>query len=208
MTTILYIIPAIVVLISVFLMSFESRLFYVGMVILISIVILIGALLVMSTIVNERKNQTLTFLMSLPITYIDFTKAKLLINIAAYFVAWGILVASTMAVIFHSAHLPNGLMPYALIVLIELMLSFILILAVALVSESELWTIVVMSITNVAVSLFMFLIASIENINQYMNGPVAVWNKPVLMIIGIEVFLGVIIIAITLFIQSRKKDFI
>ena len=189
-------------------MSFESRAFYVGMVLLISIVILIGALLVTTTIVNDRKNQNLAFAMSLPITCLDYTKAKIIVNLSSYFLAWGVLVASTIAVLFYSPHIPNGLIPYALIVLIELMLSFILILGVALVSESELWTIVVMSITNVAVSLFMFLIASIESINQHMNGPVAVWNKLTLTIIGIEVIIAVIIIGLTLYLQSRKKDFI
>jgi ABC-2 type transport system permease protein len=40
--------------------------FYVGLVFLITIMILIGATLVMGTLVGERENQTLAFVMSLP----------------------------------------------------------------------------------------------------------------------------------------------
>jgi ABC-type transport system involved in multi-copper enzyme maturation permease subunit len=194
-------------LISVALLSFESRAFYIGMVLLLSIVILTGALLVINTVVNERKNQTLAFLISLPITYMDYTKAKMIFNLIAYFVIWLILVIGTIGVLYYTEHLPNGLIPYALIILIELLVAFILILGTALISESEKWTIVVMSITNIGVSLFMFLIASMESINQHMNGPIAVWNLTASAIIGIEILVALIIIGVTFYLQSRKKDF-
>jgi ABC-type transport system involved in multi-copper enzyme maturation permease subunit len=194
-------------LISVALLSFESRAFYIGMVLLLSIVILTGALLVINTVVNERKNQTLAFLISLPITYMDFTKAKMIFNLLAYIVIWIILALGTIGVLYYTEHLPSGLIPYALIILIELLVAFILILGTALVTESEKWTIVVMSITNIGVSLFMFLIASMESINQHMNGPIAVWNSTALTVISIEIFVALIIISLTFYLQSRKKDF-
>jgi hypothetical protein len=192
---------------SVFLLTFNNRLFYLGLVLLLSIIILIGALLITSTVVNERKNHTLAFLMSLPITYMDFTKAKMILNLSVFSLVWIILVMATIGVINYSEHLPNGLMPYASIILIELFVAFILILATALVTESETWTIIVMSITNIAVSLFMFLIASISSIKQHMESPMAVWNSTALMIIAIEIIVGLFIIGLTLYLQSRKKDF-
>ena len=194
-------------MVSVFLLSFESRAFYIGMVLLLSILILIGALLVTTTVVNERKNQTLAFLISLPITYMDYTKAKMIFNLSVYFITWIVFVISAIGVIYYTEHLPNGLIPYALIIMIELMVAFIVILATALVTESEKWTIVVMTITNIGVSLFMFLIASINSINQHMEGPEAEWNSTVLLIIGIEILVGLLFIGLTFTLQSRKKDF-
>ena len=192
---------------SVALLSFDNSAFYIGLVLLLSVVILIGALLIFSTVVNERKDKTLAFLMSLPITCMDYTWAKMILNLSAYFVAWLLLVVATIGVIYYSGHLPNGLIPYALIILIELMVAFILVLGVALVTESEVWTIVVVSITNIGVSLFMFLIAAIVSINQHMESPVAVWNSTALMIIGIEILVALMIIGLTFYLQSRKKDF-
>lgn len=195
-------------LVSVYLLSFKNPVFNVGLVLLLSIVIIIGALLVFSTVVNERKKQTLPFLMSLPITCMDYTKAKLAFNLSAYFIAWLLLAVATIGVIFYTEHLPNGLIPYALIILIELMIAFILVLATALVSESEVWTIVVQSISNIAISLFMFLIAGIKGIAMYIEGSKAIWNSTALTIIGIEILVAILIIAITFYLQSRKKDFI
>jgi ABC-type transport system involved in multi-copper enzyme maturation permease subunit len=174
---------------------------------LLSIVILIGAILVTSTVVNERKDQTLAFLISLPITYMDYTKAKMILNLSAYFVVWLILVIGTIGIIYYSKHIPNGLIPYALIILLELMVAFILILGTALVTESEKWTIVVMTVTNIGVSLFMFLIAGIVSINQHMESTFAVWNSMVITVIGIEILVGLLIIGLTFYLQSRKKDF-
>ena len=193
---------------SSFLLSFNSITFYIGMVLLLSIVIIIGWVLIANTIINERKKQTLPFLMSLPISYIDFTKAKLIFNLSIYFIVWLLLVATTIGVIVYSQHLPNGLIPLALIILVELMVAFILVLATALISESEIWSIVVLSITNVGVSLFIFLIANIKGIHLFIEGPVAIWNSTALTIIGIELFIGLLIIAITFYLQSHKKDFI
>ena len=192
---------------SVALLSFENSVFYIGLVLLLSIVILIGAILVTSTVVNERKDQTLAFLISLPITYMDYTKAKMILNLSAYFVVWLILVIGTIGIIYYSKHIPNGLIPYALIILLELMVAFILILGTALVTESEKWTIVVMTVTNIGVSLFMFLIAGIVSINQHMESTFAVWNSMVITVIGIEILVGLLIIGLTFYLQSRKKDF-
>ena len=194
-------------MVSVFLLSFESRAFYIGMVLLLSILILIGALLVTTTVVNERKNQTLAFLISLPITYMDYTKAKMIFNLSVYCIAWIVFVISAIGVLYYTEHLPNGLIPYALIIMIELMVAFIVILATALITESEKWTIVVMTITNIGVSLFMFLIASINSINKHMEATEAVWNTTALLIIGLEILVGLLVIGLTFTMQSRKKDF-
>lgn len=195
-------------LFSVYLLSFNSRVFYVGLTLLLSIVILIGASLVTTTVVNERKNKTLAFLMTLPINCMDYTKAKIIVNLGSYLVAWLLLTATTISVIVYSPHLPNGLIPYALIILIELMVAFVIILATALITESELWTIVVMTITNICVSIFMFFIASIENIKQHMESVSAVWNSTAITIIGIELLVAAVALAITFVLQSKKKDFI
>ncbi len=195
-------------LFSVYLLTFKSSVFYIGLVLLLSIVILIGAQLVFSTVVNEKKNQTLAFVMSLPINSMDYTKAKMIFSLSTYFIAWLTLAISTLCVIAFTEHIPNGLMPYALIILIELMVAYILVLAVALVTESEAWAIVVMTITNIGVSLFMFFIRGFHGIDQHIEGPVAVWNATAMSIISIEIVVAIIILALTLFLQSRKKDFI
>ena len=99
-------------------------------------------------------------------------------------------------------------MPYAVIVLGELFAAFVLVLAVALITESEPWTIVIMTILNIGISMFMFLIGGIPAIGDHIGGPVPVWNGTAILIIGIEFLIIALLIGVTLAVQSRKTDFL
>jgi hypothetical protein len=194
---------------SIALLSAESEsLFYVGLVLLISSIVIVGALLIFRTVIYERKNKTLVFTLSLPMSYMNYTVAKLAANLSAFVLVWMLLVAGVIGTILFREHLPNGLIPYFSIVLLELLIGYIAVLATALISESEAWTITVMSITNVGVSLFMFWAGSISGIKEHIEGPVAVWNSSAVTMLGGELIIGCLIIGATLYIQSRKTDFL
>ncbi|TQV76561.1 hypothetical protein FLL45_00950 [Aliikangiella marina] len=186
----------------------QQGLFYVSMVLLISSVIVVGAHLVFVTVVIERKEQTLPFVMSLPISFMDFTMAKLLVNLGAFMTIWFVLVAGMMGIIFSVDTLPNGLVPYATIALIELIVAYVLVLSVAIVTESEAWTIVVMTLTNVCVSLFWYFLGSFESIAKYIEGEVAVWNSTAFAFIAIEIGIIATMIGLVFYFQSRKTEFL
>ena len=61
--------------------------FLLGLILLIMVVISIGAQMPMSTIVTERKEQTLPFVMSLPISYREYTASKIWGNLLVCLVA-------------------------------------------------------------------------------------------------------------------------
>lgn len=65
-----------------------STSFLFGAVLLISAVNIAGIHLAVATILNERKNQNLAFVMSLPVSYLDYTLAKMLINVGVFLVFW------------------------------------------------------------------------------------------------------------------------
>lgn len=204
-----FVLFAVMALLSVAIFAVEStKAFYLAMSLLLTMVILIGALLVFSSVVNERKEHTLPFVMSLPITIYDYTLSKMLFNLGAYLAAWLLLLGCTVVLFMTQAHLPNGLIPMAVIVLLQLLLSFFLVLGAALVSGSEKVTIVVTTLTNVSVSLFMFWAGSFDGIYEHLSGDVAVWNHSSLGFVVSEVVLAVMIVAGTFYLQSRKKDYI
>ncbi|MBL4661402.1 MAG: hypothetical protein JKY19_13680 [Alcanivoracaceae bacterium] len=182
--------------------------FYIGLVLIISLVVTVGALLIFSSVVNERKNQTLAFIMSLPLSFLDYTKAKIISNLSVFLVFWSILVTGILLIIYYSSHLPNGLIPISVIIMGELLVSYVLVLAVALIKESETWTIVVMGITNVGISLFMFLVAGLSDIGPYIEGPIALWNSTAISIVIVELILAISLIGIIFYLQSRKKDYL
>lgn len=188
--------------------SEQSLAFYIGTTLLISVVVIVGAHLVFATVVKERSLQTLPLVMSLPITFIHYSLAKLGANIGIFVLAWLPLLVVTLMVIGSRDSIPNGLIPYAVIVLTELFLAFVAVLAVALITESEPWTIVTMSIFNIGVSIFMFVIGGLPGISDHIESPVAVWNGTALLILAIELVVISGLIAVTLFVQSRKTDFL
>ena len=182
--------------------------FLVGSILLISVVVLIGVVLVFGSVVNERSQKTLALVMSLPITAVQYTAAKLVSNVGVFTLAWQVLLGSTVVAILTRDNLPDGLIPFAVIVLGQLYVAYAITVAVALISESELWTIVVFSAFNISISIFMNLMGRLSEIGSHMEGPVPVWNATALGIIAVEWLIVAGAVAVTLWVQSRKTDFL
>ncbi|MCW9017893.1 MAG: ABC-2 transporter permease, partial [Kangiellaceae bacterium] len=89
--------------------------FYVGLVLIISLFATVGTHLVFTTVIHERKEQTLPFIMSLPVNFRDYTIAKIFANLSLSLFSWGFIAAVIMLVIWNSSNLPNGMIPFAAI---------------------------------------------------------------------------------------------
>ena len=182
--------------------------FYIGSTLLISIVITVGIHLAMATVVEERTKQTLPFVMSLPISPLEYATAKLASCLLLYVVPWLVLAVGTVAVIARSAAIPDGLIPYAVLVLTWLFVAYCLILAVALVTESQGWTIATMVVTNLALQAFLYLVSHQPAIAAEMKGQAILWSSPSLAILGAELAVIVALLALTFALQARKTDFL
>jgi ABC-2 type transport system permease protein len=182
--------------------------FYVGSILLMSVVIIVGAELAMVTVVNERKEQTLAFVMSLPISAMEYTTAKILANLLIFVVPFVTLMLGSFAVIANRPGLPDGLIPFAAIVLMQLFVNYSLLLAVALVSESQGWSIMALAAGNISINVFMYYVASMPGMAGAMKGDVVVWNEAAVMVLLGEVAAIGVLIGLTFFFQSRKTDFI
>jgi ABC-2 type transport system permease protein len=182
--------------------------FYAGTVLLITILITVGIHLAMATVVTERTEQTLPFIMSLPISARDYTTAKILANVLIFMVPWLTLVIGTIAVIGGRSAVPDGLIPFSTVVLTEIFAAYSIVLSVAIVSESTAWTVGAMVATNLFFQFFIYSVARIPQIAREMKGDRAQWSAPVLALLGSEITLIVVLIAITFALQNRKKDFL
>ncbi len=182
--------------------------FLIGSVLLLSIVVIVGVHLVFGTVTYERSQQTLPMALSLPITYTQYSAAKLISNIGGFAIAWSILLTTVLVVIMTRENLNEGLIPFAVIALTELFAAFVLTLAVAMITESEAWTVVTMTILNIGISIFLNLIGSLEAVGSHMGGATAVWNSTALTIIAVEWLVIAAAIAVTLAVQARKKNFL
>ncbi len=182
--------------------------FYAGSVLLITALIALGFHPAMATVIGERKDQTLAFIMSMPISPTDYTWAKLIANLLLFFIPFALLAGGVVAMNLASPGMPDGLIPYSAILFCYLAACAMLILAVAIVSESMQWTIIIQVMCNLGLQGIMYGASHMESVKATMLGDTVVWSTPVLLFIGIELALPLLALAATLWLQSRKTDFI
>lgn len=168
-----------------------------------------ASLVPMSNIVNERKKQTLAFMMSLPISSGQYGVEKLVSTLGIFLIPWLTLVAAALYMI-HGRHvLPDGTIPVALILANLPLIGFCIITGAALVGESEAWSVTAVAIVNSSYWLGWYLLASrFPTIIANSKRPAAVWDPLAVNILGAEFATIVVILGLTLFLQSQKRSFI
>lgn len=181
--------------------------FYLGLLALITIMIVIGSTLVMGTLVGERENQTLAFVMSLPISFREYTAAKILVNLLIFVPFWLTLVAGSVGLILASPII-HGLFAFTIIMAVEILASTCLMIAVALVTESKGWTVSALIAGNLAINVVGYIVAHIPGVSNGMFGTAILWRPAATISVAVELALIAAMLGGAFLIQSRKKDFI
>jgi len=178
-----------------------------GAILMITLMIVIGARSAIELVVNEKKDQTLAFMMSLPVTAQDYALAKLGSNLALYLLPWLLLVLGMLLVII-STPLPNGVIPLVLLVSLFILLSYCCYLATALLTYSEGYTVTVMIITNLLLNGFIFWIIRMPAVHLTLESPTASWNSTTLGLLATGSVLVVVVLVLTAYLQKRKTSFL
>jgi ABC-type transport system involved in multi-copper enzyme maturation permease subunit len=181
--------------------------FFLGVTLLVTMLIAIGSHLVISMVINEHKEQTLAFSMTLPITYRDYSAAKIAALLLSFLLPWTTLFIGAIAVIMASP-IPDGLIPLVVVMLIEILVNICLMLSVALISESNGWTIGALMVGNVGFNAILFFLANQTNMGTTMQSPVAVWTPLAFGLITLEAALIVAMLSLTVVILGRKTSLI
>jgi len=168
-----------------------------------------ACLLPMQNIVNERKKQTLSFVMSLPVSSARYGAAKLISTVSMFLIPWLALLGAALYVVLVRHSLPNGALPAGLIIMNFPLIGFCLITGTALVGESEGWGTAAMAVVNSSYWLVWYLLVShVPSLAKTWTGPVAVWTPAVFKILAVEFVIIALTLGVTLYLQSRKRDFI
>jgi hypothetical protein len=168
-----------------------------------------ACILPMSNIVNERKKQTLPFLMGLPVSAARYGAAKLISTVGMFLLPWLTLVGAALYTILGRHVLPHGAIPVTLILANLPLIGFCLITGTTLVAESEGWGIAVLAIVNSSYWMAWYLLISyVPSLTRTWAGPVAVWNRGAVNTLGAEFAVILLILGPTLYLQSRKRNFL
>lgn len=185
-----------------------SRFFIFGMILFVSCMAGAGVHAVIMSVVEERREKTLAFIMSLPITVKEYTTAKLIANLAIFLTVWTTLSAASLVIFLGPGGMPDGALPFVVIVLVGILLAYTVILATSLISESIGWSIASMVVANLGTQLFLWWVASFDGIKSVVGGTVAVWNRTAISVLGGQIAVIVGLVALTYALQARKSDFV
>jgi hypothetical protein len=82
------------------------------------------------------------------------------------------------------------------------------IIAVALVSESQGWTIAAIIVGNLALNVIGYMVAHIGSIARTMEGATVQWTPAAVAVLGSEFAAVALLLGLSFFLQSRKKDYL
>ena len=171
--------------------------------------IMLASILPALVIVNERKKQNLAFIMSLPVTSGQYGVAKLASTVGIFLVPWLTLIAAGIWVIRIRHALPEGVIPMGLILTGLPLIGFCLIVGAALIGETEGWYTLAVAVVNSSYWFVWYtLMMRFPELSRNWLNAKATWSPDVPMILGGEITVTALILGGTLFIQSRKRDFI
>ena len=178
-----------------------------GMIVMVTILIGAGAMLMVG-ISDERKLQTLPFVMTLPISYKEYTASKIVGSLLIFLVLWSALVAAMVLSILLMPGFPHGLIPFVVIMSVEILMSTCLITAVAVTTESHAWAVGVSQVGALSLNLIGWSIVRFPEIGGTMSSPAVHWSTTATVLILLEIGIIAVMLATAFLVQSHKRDFV
>jgi ABC-2 type transport system permease protein len=168
----------------------------------------LGCILPGANVINERKKQNLAFLMSLPVSAVQYAEAKLISTIGMFVVPWITLIIAAFTFILSRRDIPNGIIPVTFILFALVFAGFSVIAGASLVSESEGLMTAAMILCNSSYGLSWYFIVRLPAVHDGFSSRVPIWNSTVLSILGIEIAVIALTLGLTFVLQSRKREFV
>ena len=156
----------------------------------------------------ERRQQTLPFVMSLPISYREYTTAKIVGGMLIFLVLWVALVAGVVATILLTPGFAHGMIPFAVIMAVEIVMSTCLITAVSVTTESHGWTVAVAQVGGLSLNAIGWSIVRLPGIGGTIKSTTVQWSGTATALLAAELALIAFMLLITFFVQAHKRDFI
>ncbi len=167
-----------------------------------------GIVVLMKTNVLEKEKSTQAFIMSLPITVREFTRAKLWVNLPVFGLFWAAITAAGFYFAFGRGLFPLGAVPFVTMVFLGGFVAYSCILAVSLLSQSLGITVLCIALFEAATSGYLWIVVFLKPIAQHIWDKQPVWNETAIAIVAAQVLVAVSAIAVTVLIQNTKRDFI
>jgi ABC-2 type transport system permease protein len=178
----------------------------IGLFSTVMITVILGIVLPQITVVNDRKQQNEAFIMTLPVTPLEYLAAKVLANVSMFLVDWLAILGALLFVVLRAK--VSGFIPVAAVGAFAIFVGFVANLSFAIVVRSERLWILAMIMINFSYGALWVTLYRTPNLGKQAFGPVAVWSQDILLLLGVELLVLVIVLTLAAFGQSRKTSFL
>lgn len=185
--------------------AFGRTAFNIGALCWLTTIIAMGVLLAVYGVSNERKEQSLLFVLSLPLSIGEYVRAKLFGLLLSFVIVWLVASVTALLVVWLSA-VPDGLAPYVVLLCVFMLANFCIVMCGAMHARSDAAMTGVIIVTNMAVSVFMFTVGPLPGLRQHMDGDTPIWNHTFFTVLAIELLVLVVAIALPLATAARRRD--
>ncbi|RPI90457.1 MAG: hypothetical protein EHM42_01355 [Planctomycetaceae bacterium] len=186
----------------------QPTLAFAGFILVLTVAIGSGMHLLGELLLSEGSDQTRTFILSLPVSLLDYSVAKITVVLTTFLVPWCTMLACSLVLTAVLPWAKAGAIPVLLVIFLELLAAYALQLVTAVVSQSTGWTIGVMVACNVFLNLFLMTLFQNPEVSESMKGTVPAFSPLIVRIIAIEVAFIVVALGLALAMQVRKRDLV
>lgn len=144
-------------------------------------------LLIGTLLLAESTEQTRLFVMSMPISLLDYSIGKISVVLTTYLIPWTAMLVSLIIANFVFGK--QGIVAVLPTLFLFLLGAFTLQLVTAVISESVGWTICVMVGCNVGMNVFMMKLFANEEVSAITKSNVLSWPNVVLQILAVELLI-------------------
>jgi ABC-2 type transport system permease protein len=193
-------------LVSIVLSGREGTIGAAGQILLVTSVVVLGVFLAIHGVISERQTRALLFALSLPISPMQYSAAKVVGGLIAYLIPWSILTAALVWLTLAFNPAAADALPFAVTLMGLLFMNFCILTTIGVISGSELWSVVGIIATNTSVPVFMTAVSPM--LASASDGSMAVWRGPVAVILLTELLITVLALGSAFYVLSRRTDFV
>jgi hypothetical protein len=181
---------------------------FVGFILILTLAIGSGMHLLGELLISEGNDQTRTFILSLPVSLLDYSLAKIAVVLTTFLIPFVTMFACSAVLATVLPWVKAGAISMLIVVFLELLAAFTLQLVTAVISESVGWTVCVMVACNVFLNLFLTSLYQSPEISELVKGNVVTFNPLLMKVIFVEVAVIVVALSAALAFQTRKRDLV
>ncbi len=184
----------------------DATVSFIGFILILTVAIAAGIHFIGNLLLSETIDQTRLFIMSLPVSLLDYSIGKISVVLTTYLIPWSAMLACTVICTSLLPWAKQGSMVTLPAIFLFLFSSFMLQLVTAVITESVGWTICVMVGGNVGLNIFLMKLFAIPEIAEISKGDILRWPPVIHQIHGVELLVIAIALGLTVMVQTRKRD--